>query len=280
MYEIADREDGGPWLVNGAEIHPRGQGVKNKGELDLLVERAAEESPPVLPSIRELLDLTPKSEAEFNKWIEQQKQDHGNNWNFRYLQPYTHGIDIGTLQMARINGEQYVGVAWNEVVHFAENEWMGTRRDTPQWMNGMSRRFNAALRHSVGCRQDKKGHQGLPCDEAGWVSVERFLKYDHFWQDGYIMEGTLKAIIIEAIIKRWNMFQQIIFTEYKITKRTRAQVLALKVTKKELLKVIYKDNNFTRKISRETLKIDEGDDDREKYGYGRLQSEHRWLTPE
>ena len=42
MYEIGDREEGGLWLANGAEIHPRGQGVKNRDELDTLVERAAE----------------------------------------------------------------------------------------------------------------------------------------------------------------------------------------------------------------------------------------------
>ena len=47
MYEIADREDGGPWLVNGAEIHPPGHGVRSKDELDQLIERAASESPPV-----------------------------------------------------------------------------------------------------------------------------------------------------------------------------------------------------------------------------------------
>ena len=203
--------------------------------------------------------------------------DHGHDWNFRYLQPYTHGINIGTLQMARINGEQYVGIAWNEVVQYAENEWMGTRRDTPTWMNDMSRRFNGALRHSVGCKQDKRGHQGLPCDEAGWANVERFLKYDHFWQDGYTLEGTPKANY-EVIVKRWSTFQQIIFTEFKITKRTRAQVLALTVTKKELLKVIYTDNNFTRKISRETLRIDDGDDDREIWLWP-VAVRARWHTP-
>ena len=262
MYEITDREDGGPWLVNGAEIHPQGQGARSKDELDRLIERAAEESPPVLPSIRELNDLIPKTEAEFNAWREQQKQDHGDNWNFRYLQPYTHGINIGTLKMARISGEEYVGVWWYKVEKYAENAWMGRRHDKPQWMNDMSRRFNAVLRHSVGCWQDKKRHRGLPCDEAGWVNVERFLKYDELWKDGAVLEGTTQADY-GVITERWNMFQQIIFTEYRITKRTQAQVLALTLTKKELMKEIHKDNDFTRKINMNALKIHERDDDRE-----------------
>ena len=54
MYEIGDREEGGSFLVNGIEVHPPGQGVRNRQELDALVERAAEESPPVLPSVQEL----------------------------------------------------------------------------------------------------------------------------------------------------------------------------------------------------------------------------------
>ena len=164
--------------------------------------------------------------------------------------------------MVRINGEQHVGVAWSKIIQYAEKAWMGTRRDTPKWMNDMSRRFNAGLRHSVGCKQDKRGHRGLPCDEAGWVNVEQMLKYDHFWQDGHVLPGTERADY-KVIVERWNLFQQIIFTEYRITNRIRAQVLALKVTKKELLEVLYTDNNFTRKISREALKINEGDEDRE-----------------
>ena len=67
MYEIGDREEGGSFLVNGVEIHPQGQGVRNRQELDVLVKRAAEESPPVLPTIQELNDLNPKSADEFQK---------------------------------------------------------------------------------------------------------------------------------------------------------------------------------------------------------------------
>ena len=38
------------------------------------------------------------------------------------------------------------------------NEWMGKKWETPQWEIDLSKRFNAALRHSVGCVKDKKGH--------------------------------------------------------------------------------------------------------------------------
>ena len=262
MYEIGDREEGGPWLLNGIEVHPPGQGVRDRAELDALVERAAEESPPVLPSIRELNAVIPKDNDAFQKWLKQEKEQHGDNWNFRYLQPFTFGIDIGTLYMARISGEEYVGTGWCNVDHYAENTWMGRKRDSLQWMTDMSKRFNAALRHSVGCVQDKRGFQGLPCDEAGWVNVEQILKYDHIWKDGHTLAGTQSADF-DIIVERWNNFQKIIFAEYKQTKRTRAQVLGLKVTKGELERVLYTHSAFTRRISREALRIEISNADRE-----------------
>ena len=263
MYEIGDREEGGPFLVNGIEeVHPPGQGVKNRHELDALVERAAEESPPVLPSIQELNAVNPKNDDEYQRWIKQEREQRGNNWNFRYLQPFTYGIDIGTLQMACINGEEYVGYGWCRVHQFAENEWMGRRHETPRWMIDMSKRLNAALRHSVGCVQDKKGHQGIPCDEAGWVNVEQILKYDHIWQDGNTLAGTPQANY-DIIVERWDMFQKIIFTEYKQTKRIRAQVLELKVTKGELEPILHHENAFTRRLKTQRLRIEIGTADRE-----------------
>jgi len=132
MYEIGDREEGRPFLVNGIEVHPPGQGVKNRQELDALVERAAEESPPVLPSIQELNAVNPRSNDDFQKWIKRERDEHGNNWNFRYIQPFTYGVDIGTLRMARMCGEDYVGKGWCRVNSFAENEWMGRKWETPQ----------------------------------------------------------------------------------------------------------------------------------------------------
>ena len=60
MFDIGDREEGGQYLVNGVEVNPLDRGVKNRHELDALVERAAEESPPVLPTIEELNALEPQ----------------------------------------------------------------------------------------------------------------------------------------------------------------------------------------------------------------------------
>ena len=42
MLEIGDREGGGPLLVNGMEVHRRGYGCQTQVDLDMLVERAAE----------------------------------------------------------------------------------------------------------------------------------------------------------------------------------------------------------------------------------------------
>ena len=176
--------------MNGAEVHPPGQSAKNRQELDALVERAAEESPPVLPSVQELNDLNPKSAEDFQKWLKDQRTEHGTNWNFRYLQPYTYGNDIGTLQMARLSGEEYVGNGWCNVKKYAENEWMGRKREKPQWETDLSKRFNAALRHSIGSVRDNRGHSGLPCDEDGWVNVEQIMKYEYIWKDGHILAGT------------------------------------------------------------------------------------------
>ena len=59
MFEIGGREEGGPLLVNGVEIHRPGEGVQSRAQLDHLVERAAQESPVMIPSIRELNAVNP-----------------------------------------------------------------------------------------------------------------------------------------------------------------------------------------------------------------------------
>ena len=263
MYDIGDREEGGQFLVNGIEVNPPDQGVRNRHELDALVERAAEESPPVLPSIEELNAWNPKDHDEYMSWIKQEREQRGENWNFKYIQPFTHGHNIGTLQLARVNGEEYLGYGWSNVHRFAENEWMGKKWENPQWIVDLSKRFNAALRHSVGCVKDNRGHRGLPCDEAGWVNVESILKYDNIWRDGHTLAGTAR-VNYPILIERWNNFQKVIFTEYKQTKRLRAQVLGLKVTKGELERIIQQyDDGFTRRLDRQTLRLEIGTADRE-----------------
>ena len=263
MYDIGDREEGGQFLVNGIEVNPPDQGVRNRHELDALVERAAEESPPVLPSIEELNAWNPKDHDEYMNWIKQEREQRGENWNFKYIQPFTHGHNIGTLQLARVNGEEYLGYGWSNVHRFAENEWMGKKWENPQWIVDLSKRFNAALRHSVGCVKGNRGHRGLPCDEAGWVNVESILKYDNIWRDGHTLAGTTR-VNYPILVERWNNFQKVIFTEYKQTKRLRAQVLGLKVTKGELERIIQQyDDGFTRRLDRQTLRLEIGNADRE-----------------
>ena len=263
MYDIGDREEGGQFLVNGIEVNPSDQGVRNRHELDALVERAAEESPPVLPTIEELNAWNPKDHDAYVKWLTEERKQYGDNWNFKYIQPFTHGHNVGTLQLARINGEEYLGYGWSDVKRFGENEWMGKKWENPQWMVELSKRFNAALRHSVGCVKDNRNHRGLPCDEAGWVNVEAILKYDNIWRDQHTLAGTTR-VNYPVLVERWNNFQRVIFTEYKQTKRIRAQVLGLKVTKGELEYIMDNfDDGLTKRLERRTLRLEIGNADRE-----------------
>ena len=263
MYDIGDREEGGQFLVNGIEVNPSDQGVRNRHELDTLVERAAEESPPVLPTIEELNAWNPKDHDAYVKWLTEERKQYGDNWNFKYIQPFTHGHNIGTLQLARINGDEYLGYGWSNVKRFGENEWMGNKWENPQWIVELSKRFNAALRHSVGCVKDNRNHRGLPCDEAGWVNVESILKYDNIWRDKHTLAGTTR-VNYPVLVERWNNFQRVIFTEYKQTKRIRAQVLGLKVTKGELEYIMDNfDDGLTKRLERRTLRLEIGTADRE-----------------
>ena len=263
MYDIGDREEGGQFLVNGIEVNPSDQGVRNRHELDALVERAAEESPPVLPTIEELNAWNPKDHDAYMDWLREERKQRGDNWNFKYIQPFTHGHNIGTLQLARINGEEYLGYGWSDVKRFGEHEWMGKKWESPQWIVELSKRFNAALRHSVGCVKDSRNHRGLPCDEAGWVNVEAILKYDNIWRDKHTLAGTTR-VNYPVLVERWNNFQRVIFTEYKQTKRIRAQVLGLKVTKGELEYIMDNfDDGLTKRLERRTLRLEIGNADRE-----------------
>ena len=66
------------------------------------------------------------------------------------------------------------------------------------------------------------------------------------------------------LVERWNNFQRVIFTEYKQTKRIRAQVLGLKVTKGELEYIMQNyDDGFTKRLERRTLRLEIGTADRE-----------------
>ena len=218
----------------------------------------------MIPSIRELNDVSPDNNDDLHKKIMSEREQNGPNWNHRPIQLHTYGINVGTLEIASIHGEEYVGKGWSDAYRYPTYCRVEKRHETPSWLIEMSKRFNAALRHSVGCVKDKKGYQGLPCDEAGWVNVEQILKYDHIWKDGdgeVLAHTTVPNFTI--IRKRWDAYQRVIFTEYKQTRRVRAQVLALKVTKEELEKVIGAHSRFTERIGRNALRSEIGGPDRE-----------------
>ena len=60
-----------------------------------------------------------------------------------------------------------------------------------------------------------------------------------------------------VLVERWNNFQRVIFTEYKQTKRIRAQVLGLKVTKGELEYIMDNfDDGLTKRLERRTLRLE------------------------
>ena len=90
IVEIGDREEGGPLLVNGVEVHREGEGAQDRAGLGLLVERAAQESPIMIHSVRELNDANPSNDEELHKMIKQEREQHGQNWNYRPIQPASH----------------------------------------------------------------------------------------------------------------------------------------------------------------------------------------------
>ena len=93
-------------------------------------------------------------------------------------------------------------------------------------------------------------------------SMWKHSRYDEIWQDQKKLLGT-KVSDYDVIIRRRDLSQLIIFTEYKQTRRVRAQVLALKVTKEELEKIKDKKNKFTERIDRGALRLEIEKSDRE-----------------
>ena len=93
----------------------------------------------MLPTIEELNAWNPKDHDAYMDWLREERKQRGDNWNFKYIQPFTHGHNIGTLQLARINGEEYLGYGWSDVKRFGEHEWMGKKWENPQWIVELSR---------------------------------------------------------------------------------------------------------------------------------------------
>ena len=74
MFEIGDREEGEPLLVNGVEVYREDEGVRDRAQLDLLVERAAQESPVMIPSVRELNVVSPDNDDDLHKKIMSERE--------------------------------------------------------------------------------------------------------------------------------------------------------------------------------------------------------------
>ena len=149
VFEIGDREEGGALLVNGIEVNKKGQGAQNQDQLDLLIERAAQESPLTIPSIRELNERNPNLTEKEIKGITQEakswERSRGSQLEASsHIHPWTYGEDIGVLEIASIKG-------WKGLYMYPWNYGVGKRNQNPQWLTDMSKKFNAALRHSVGC---------------------------------------------------------------------------------------------------------------------------------
>lgn len=136
------------------------------------------------------------------------------------------------------------------------------RGQVPGWLHELSKKINAALRHSVGCRQDKNTFSGVPCDEGAWVNIENLMKYDHLWKHSYVLDGTDTADW-RKVIERWNPFMQVIYTEFRNLHRVRAQILELKATSGELRQVVRVDprHRILSTINGNKLRIEIGDDD-------------------
>ena len=80
VFEIGDREEGGALLVNGIEVNKKGQGVQNQDQLGLLIEKAAQESPLTIPSIRKLNGKNPNlTEEESPKRLRAERDHMGPN---------------------------------------------------------------------------------------------------------------------------------------------------------------------------------------------------------
>ena len=69
--------------------------MKNRQELDALVERAAEESRPVLPSIQELNAVIPRDNDAFQRWT-WMKQEKMNMETTGTLDTFNHSLMAST----------------------------------------------------------------------------------------------------------------------------------------------------------------------------------------
>eukprot|EP00435_Cladocopium_sp_Y103_P015396 s70_g3.t1 len=243
MDEIGDRADGGEYLVNDVDIS-RG-GPADRGEMELLIERASSESPPIVSSVRDYVE----GKVGYRQPADSDEAMH-KHAAFRL---YTNGLDIGRLELMSIKGVDYAGKGWSQVPVFTNEDWVPScKEEIPSWAAQQSRRFNAILRHAVGIKIDNKGKEGLACDEGAWVDVDTFMRHDPAWVDSKRQRhGSLKW---DVVLERWDSFRKTIYYELKAQNRIRAQVLALVATRGELRKV-YRSNGERERVFCDALDL-------------------------
>ena len=263
MHDVGDRNEGSELLVNDVCITKGG--VKSRDELDILIERDCNESSTVSTvCLWTSWKTTGTGSMRRSKWRPSGRAK-GGHWYFAHMKPGTFGLAVGRLEVVSVNEAEYVGEEWHNAYKYPWGYRVKKRWQVPGWPIDISKRMNAALRHSIGCRQDKKTFSGLPCDEGAWVNVENLMKYDHIWKDSCVLDGTDKADR-KKIIERWKTLQRVIYTEFKNSHRVRAaQVLALKATRGELRKIVRTDpqHRILTIINRNKLRLEIGDDEEE-----------------
>eukprot|EP00435_Cladocopium_sp_Y103_P060704 s290_g22.t1 len=132
-------------------------------DLELIIERACSESPPSFPSVKEIIDRYKKMKAAG----EPPKDDPNDNRLYEPLRARTGEYVIGRLEVIDVKSVEFVADMWSETTPFTSRDWVPKKaKDTPSWVNELSKRVNAILRDSVGVRWDKMNREGLACDEG------------------------------------------------------------------------------------------------------------------
>ena len=209
LIESADGVEGGPHSYNGRKLVEAGP--KDMKVVYEFVEKAFVHSS----------SLTPKACHHFYPLPTRREK------GYKLIDPMTM---VGKVELVPING----------VTFAAKNSDYGNHKyPTPdcrvpeysQTSQALSRRLGAKLRHRIG-RQFRTGGRLAPikCDEGAWVSWEDLLGDNAVWEDGYHY-GNIDIVTKKARLEKY--FDQN-YECFRITKRVRFQMLAVRVHPDEL----------------------------------------------